>query len=236
MYNTIASREMAVSALSAIIGRTPLEIMTDSVAQGMPLDELSPPPVLPSGLPSDLLERRPDIRQAENLLISANHDIGSARALYFPNISLTGLFGAGHPELESLFTTPARMWMYGASLYMPLDIWRVRSQVDGATAGKRLAAAQYEKTVQQSFREIRDALIQQQQFAEITKSMTTLVTDLRKAVGLARARYDNGYSAYLEVLDAERSLFDAEINLALAKSNQLGGMVKVCLALGGGWK
>jgi multidrug efflux system outer membrane protein len=236
MHNAIASRDMAVSALSALIGRTPVEIMTDTVAKGMPLDKLSPPPVLPAGLPSDLLERRPDIRQAEHLLISSNYDIGAARALYFPSVSLTGLLGTGHPELESLFTNPSRMWMYGASVYLPLDIWRIYSQVEGTRASNRLAIAQYEKTVQQSFREIRDALTQQRQYAEITKSMTILVRDLRKAVELARTRYDNGYSAYLEVLDAERSLFDAEINLALAKSNQLNGMVKVCLALGGGWK
>ena len=237
LYSTLADRDAAVSALSVLLGRSPLAIMNDKVIKGPNLENKMPPvPILPSGLPSDLLERRPDIRQAEELLKASNFNIGVAKAAYFPTISLTGTLGYGHPDLSSLFTTPAQMWNYGGGVTLPLDIWRTDAQVKGAEANKRLAVAQYEKSVQTAFRELRDALTQQKQLAEVVRSMSVMVRDLRKAVELARARYDNGYSAYLEVLDAERSLFDAEINLANSKSAHLNSVVKVCMALGGGWK
>lgn len=236
LYATIADRDAAVSALSVLLGRTPLEIMSDQVQKGSSLKTKKPvQPILPAGLPSDLLERRPDIRQAEERLKAANFNIGVAKAAFFPSISLTGSLGYNHPDLNRLFTTPAELWSYSGGVTLPLDFWRTDAQVKGTEAQQRLAVAQYESSVQTAFREIRDALSQQKQLAEVVRSTSILVRDLRKSVELARTRYDNGYSAYLEVLDAERSLFQAEINLATAKSQHLTSLVRVCMALGGGW-
>jgi multidrug efflux system outer membrane protein len=199
------------------------------------LDALPTAPVFPSGLPSDLLERRPDIRAAEEALRAANCNIGAARAEFFPSISLTGLMGFASTELDTLLSGNARTWQLGGGLYLPLDFWRIQADVLGAEANRREALALYEQTVQNAFRELRDALSQQTRSADVAHSLEVMVDDLHKAVELARARYDNGYSAYLEVLDAERSLFNAELDLANARNGLLAGIVNVCLAMGGGW-
>ena len=237
LYRTRAALDAAEGALIAMVGRSPRDIMYGNAERGLALEAIPAPPVIPPGVPSDLLERRPDIMQAEQSLVAANANIGVARAAYFPTISLTGLFGIISPQLSELFNYPNRTWNYGATGSVPLlDFGRVSSNVDAAEAKQREALAQYEGTVQKAFKEIRDALAKQREATNIVESLERMVADLRVATDLARSRYDNGYSSYLEVLDAERSLFQSEMDLASARSDRLASVVNVCLSLGGGWE
>jgi len=237
LYGTRLGRDATESGLAALLGRSPRAIMTEgSIARGRELETMPTVPVLPAGLPSDLLERRPDIRAAEESLIAANFNIGAARAAFFPSISLTGLLGYASTELDTLFTGNARTWQLGGGLYLPLDFWRIQSNLRGSEARQREAVAVYEKTVQNAFREMRNALSQQSLYADMVRALESMVHDLDKAVVLAKTRYDNGYSAYLEVLDAQRSLFNSQLELAAVRSNHLVGIVNVCVALGGGWQ
>lgn len=237
LYRTRASVDAAEAALQALAGRSPRAIMDDRVKRGLALEELPAPPVIPAGVPSDLLTRRPDIIQAEQTLIAANADIGVARAAWFPSISLTAMFGVISSELHTLLSNPLQTWSYGATGTVPIvDFGRVLFSVEGAEARQREAAALYEKTVQEAFRDIRDALARQREADNIVRSLEKSVEQYRLARDLARSRYDNGYSSYLEVLDAERSLFQSEMDLASARSDRLTAVVNVCLALGGGWK
>ena len=218
LYQTRISRDAAESALEALLGRSPKDIMDGTVQRGMTLESIPTPPVIPAGVPSDLLERRPDIQQAEMAVKSANANIGVAKAAWFPAISLTGLFGVVSPELHTLMSNPLQTWSYGGAASVPLlDFGRVKYGVEAAEAKQRESLATYEKTVQGA-------------------SLERMVKELRLSVELANTRYDNGYSSYLEVLDAERSLFDSEMQLAAARSERLSSIVNVCLALGGGWK
>ncbi len=237
LYNTRVGRDAAESALAALLGRSPREILTEGTVQrGRAMDDMPTAPVFPAGLPSDLLERRPDLRTAEESLRAMNFNIGAARAAFFPSISLTGLLGFASTELDSLVAGNARTWQFGGGIYLPLDFWRIQSNLRGAEAQQREAVAYYQQSVQNAFREMRDALSQEEQYASVVRSLESQVSDLRRAVDLAKTRYDNGYSAYLEVLDAERSLFSAELDLASARNAHLSGIVNVCLAMGGGWE
>lgn len=236
LYQTRISRDAAESALAVLVGRSPREIMNGTMPRGLPLEAIPTPPVIPVGVPSDLLERRPDIRQAERTVEASNANIGVARAAWFPTISLTGLFGVVSPELHSLMSNPLQTWSYGGSATMPLiDFGRVGYNVEAAEGQQREALAAYEKTVQTAFQDMRDALTRQAEMSNVVASLERTVKELRLSVDLARLRYDNGYSSYLEVLDAERSLFDSELQLASARSERLTSIVNVCLALGGGW-
>ena len=237
LYKTRVGRDATESALAALLGRSPREILREgTVERGRAMDDMPTAPVFPAGLPSELLERRPDLRAAEENLRAMNFNIGAAKAAFFPNISLTGALGFASTELDSLLTGNARTWQFGGGLYLPLDFWRLQSNLHGAEAKQREAIAAYQQAVQNAFREMRDALSQEEQYANVVRSLESQVGDLRRAVELAKTRYDNGYSAYLEVLDAERSLFTAELELAVARNNHLSGIVNVCLAMGGGWE
>ncbi|MEG1610821.1 MAG: efflux transporter outer membrane subunit [Bilophila sp.] len=237
LYKIRVSRDAAESALATLTGRSPRAIMDGTIKRGLNVESIPKPPVIPAGVPSDLLERRPDIRQAELGMQAANANIGVAKAAWFPTISLTGLFGIVSPQLHSLLSNPLETWSYGGSATVPLlDFGRVKSNVEAAEAKQRESLAVYEKTVQAAFQDMRDTLNRQKESTNIVDSLERTVKDLRVAVDLARVRYDNGYSSYLEVLDAERSLFDSELNLASARSDRLTAIVNVCLALGGGWK
>lgn len=237
IYRTRVSLDAAESSLAVLIGRSPRDILDGIVQRGLALEKIPAPPVIPAGVPSDLLDRRPDVRQAEHALIASNANIGVAKAAWFPSISLTGAFGVISPELDLLFKNPSKTWGYGVNAQMPfLDFGRVSSGVRSAEAMQREALATYEKTIQSAFKDVRDALASQREATNIVESLERMVSDLRTARDLARTRYDNGYSSYLEVLDAERSLFQSEMDLASARSDRLSTVVNVCLALGGGWK
>ena len=226
----------AESALMVLTGRSPRAIFEQVPDRGLSIDELPSAPQLPAGLPSELLERRPDIVAAEAQLRAANYKIGVAKAAWFPSISLTGQLGTQSGSLDKLFTGASDMWAFGGSVSVPLlTFGRISSNVKISEAAMREALANYTLTVQQAFRDIRNALVIQQRTTDITDTLTIAVDNLRKAVALARLRYENGYASYLDVLDAERSLFDAEVQLANVRTSHLSSIVQVCMALGGGW-
>jgi len=218
------------NALSVLIGRNP-----GPVARGKPLEALVLPGV-PEGLPSEILERRPDIRQAELNLISANARIGAAKALYYPNISLTGLFGTASNSLDNLFTKPAELYSYGAGVVGPIFTGGgVAGQVRAAEARQQQILLAYQSAIRNAFLEVEDALIAGQKSRESLAAQEQRVAAMRDYSRLANLRYDNGYSDYLEVLDAERGLFSAELDYTSAKSDTYFALVDLYKTMGGGW-
>lgn len=218
------------NALSVLLGRNP-----GPIARGKGIEELGLPAV-PEGLPSDLLERRPDIRQAEQNLIAANARIGAAKAQYFPTISLTGAFGWSSRSLSSMFTGPAHTWSWAAAAVQPIFTGgAIYGQVKSAKAAQEEALFQYKKAVQNAFTDVDNALIDQKRLREQIEAQEKQVASLRTYAQVARLRYDNGYTSYIEVLDAERSLFDAELAYTQTKGNLFQALVNLYKAMGGGW-
>lgn len=224
------------TALAVLLGRSPRDIVSRPIDRGTAIQALTPPPAVPAGLPSDVLERRPDVRQAEQSLIAANARIGQARAAYYPSISLTALLGTESTSLSNLFTTPARVWQVGASAAQPIfDAGRTGSQVEQAQARERQLLAQYARTIQNAFRDTLDALVAQRKARETLDAEQARVVALDSAYKLAQLRYDNGVSSLLDVLDVERGLLDAELNRIEAQRAQLAATTDLFKALGGGW-
>jgi multidrug efflux system outer membrane protein len=183
------------------------------------------------------LERRPDIRQAEELLISANAQIGVARAAYFPTVSLTGLLGAQSRSLTNLFTGPARLWNFAPNLTTPIfRAGSLKAATRFTEAQKREFLENYNKTIQNAFREVSDSLIGYRKTAEQRAQQELLVTALRETDHLSRLRYQGGLDSYLQVLDAERNLFTGQLALAQLKRAELISVVQLYRALGGGWQ
>ncbi|OPY90261.1 MAG: Outer membrane protein OprM precursor [Syntrophus sp. PtaU1.Bin208] len=217
-------------ALSLLLGRNP-----GPIARGRGMDELVLPAV-PAGLPSDLLEKRPDIRQAEQTLIAANARIGAAKAQYFPSLSLTGFFGWASEDLSNLFSGPARVWSWGGTVTAPIFTGGyIMGQVKSAEAVQQQALFSYQKTIQTAFREVEDALVDQRRTREQLAAQQRQVDALRETSRFARIRYDNGYTSYIEVLDAERSLFSVELNYAQTQGVLFSALVNLYKAMGGGW-
>ena len=218
------------NGLSILLGRNP-----GPISRGQPLDRLGLPAV-PGGLPSELLARRPDLRQAEQLLISANALIGAARARYFPVISLTGLFGSVSPELGDLFSGPDKAWNFAANVSMPVfTAGAVRGQVQQAEAVQQQALFNYERAIQLAFREVEDSLVAHQKTRQALEMQARELKTVGNYVRLARKRYDNGYTSYIEVLDAERNLFNVELAYAQTRSALYSSLVNLYKAMGGGW-
>lgn len=225
------------ASLAVLVGRSPREIITEAMPRARDIRKLPAPPVLPEGLPSELLNRRPDLRAAEFLIMANNANIGVAKAQFFPSISLTGAFGTASAAFGHLFTYPAGMWSYGVTGSVPiLDFGRNWYNLKDAEARKQMAIAVYRKAVQNAFSDLRTALSAQRESDSIVKSMKAQVASLSRAAEIAKLQYDNGYTDYLTVLDAERNLFTAELQYATALSNRLNAVVSVCQALGGGWQ
>jgi multidrug efflux system outer membrane protein len=215
--------------LSVLLGRNP-----DRIVRG---DAHPSPPVPAAGLPSSLLDRRPDLREAEQNLVAANAQVGVAKANLFPSISLTALGGGVSTALSSLFSGPAWTWSAGADLSQPLlNPQRSLFQVDLANAQKRQALLEYQKSVQTAFQEVSDALIARQQDAEVQAAEESQVGAQRRANTIALARYRVGYASYFNVIDADRDLFNAELSLSAARLNTLLSVVQLYRALGGGWQ
>jgi multidrug efflux system outer membrane protein len=191
---------------------------------------------LPSGLPSGLLERRPDIRRAEALLAASDLRIQQARADYFPSVSLTGAYGTESAALSSLFTPAAAAWRFGAGLVQPLlALKAIESQVEAATARRDAVTVDYQQTVQNAFREVHDALVTNRSAAEVLAAETQRREQLRQALAVANLRYEAGRTSFLEVLDAQRTLLAAEtLRIAAARDSRLS-IVDFAKALGGGW-
>jgi multidrug efflux system outer membrane protein len=229
----IAAQE---NALSVLVGRSPRAIVEQPVERGGAIDALAVAPAIPSGLPSDLLERRPDVRQAEQALVAANARIGQAKAAYYPSISLTGTFGGESESLGNLLKSSARVWQFSAQAAQTVfDAGRTGSRVAAAQAREQQALAQYQSAIQNAFRETLDALVAQRKAREALEAEQSRVDALRSALRLAQLRYDNGVASLLDVLDAERGLLDAELNRLEAQRARLAATTDLFRALGGGW-
>jgi multidrug efflux system outer membrane protein len=218
--------------MNILLGHNP-----GGIARGAPLVEHKLRTSVPPGLPSSLMERRPDIRAAEQDLIAANADIGQAKAAFYPQVTLTGAYGFQTVALSDLFTAPARMWQFGPSVTFPLFTGgRLRGNLHLAKATFEESLARYQQTVQNAFREVSDALIAYQRTQEFYAKQQDLTQADRDAADLAAVRYQGGVTSYLEVLYNEQQLFDAELLLAQARRDELLSVVQLYSALGGGWE
>jgi multidrug efflux system outer membrane protein len=191
---------------------------------------------VPPGLPSDLVERRPDLRSAEQQLVAANADIGQAKAAFFPKITLTGFYGVQSVALSDLFSGGSKTWQFGPAVSVPLFTGgALRGNLKLAQARFAETVAQYQKTVQNAFREVSDSLIAYRRTREFRSRLEERTQANRNAAELANVRYEGGVTSYLEVLYNEQELFTAELNLAQARLDELLSVVQLYRALGGGW-
>jgi multidrug efflux system outer membrane protein len=217
--------------MSLLLGRNP-----DGVVRGRKFMEQEMPSEVPAGMPSSLLERRPDIRAAEQGLIAANANIGLARAAYFPQLSLSGVLGGQSTQLSSLFSGPHSTWSFVPQVSQPIFAGgRLKSNVRLAEAERASALVQYEKTIQTAFTEVSNALIAKQRTRESRLEQERLVTALQDRMRLAYIRYRGGVDTQLNALDADRDLFQAELALAQIRLSELLSVVQLYKALGGGW-
>jgi NodT family efflux transporter outer membrane factor (OMF) lipoprotein len=221
----------AEDALNLLLAKAPGE-----VARGPGLDQIASAPDLPAGLPSALLERRPDIRQAEDNLIAANAQIGAARALFFPDLTLTGFLGGQSQPLTQLFSGPARMASIAPSVLQPLFHAGLRSGVQLTEAQEREMLLTYQKTIYGALREVADALAVHSRTREQRAEEEKLVGALTESERLSNLRYRGGLDSYLQVLDAERNLFAGQLDLAQLRLLELESVVQLYRALGGGWQ
>jgi len=218
------------NALSVLLGRNP-----GPIPRGLTIDELALPAV-PAGVPSELLERRPDIRQAEQLLIAAHARIGVAKSLYFPTISLTGACGTASTDLSNLFTAASRTWNFGVPLSVPLfTAGRIGGEVKAAEAAREQAVFSYQSSIQNAFREVEDALIDRGKSGQRLEALARQLKALRNYSRLARMRYDEGYTSFLEVLDADRSLFNVELSYTSGQNTLFRSLINIYKSMGGGW-
>jgi len=219
------------NALSILLGRNP-----GPVPRGKTIHQLGLPAV-PAGLPSDVLANRPDIRQAEQNLIAANAQIGAAKALYFPTISLTGAYGFASSDLSNLFQGSARVWSYAGSFTGPIFTGgAITSQVKQAEAAQSAALFSYELTIQSAFAEAENTLVARSKLLEQVQAQGRLVRANSEYVRLARLQFDGGYSPYSTVLQAEQQLFPSELNLVQARAALFNSLVNLYKAMGGGWQ
>jgi multidrug efflux system outer membrane protein len=224
--------EQQENFISTLLGNNP-----SAIARGAKLTEQPHAPEVPVGLPSTLLERRPDIREAEGQLIAANAQIGVAKAAYFPQITLTASGVYQSSALTSLFTGPAGLWSFGGALAQPLFTGgRIRSNVKFTEARQQEAALVYQQTIQQAFRGVSDALVEYRKDREFREQQEQLASSAQDAAQLSETRYRGGAAGYLEVLTNETNYFDAELGLAQAQLNELLGLVRIYRNLGGGWQ
>jgi multidrug efflux system outer membrane protein len=222
----------AENALSLLLGGAPGDI-----ARGKPMDDFGLPPELAPGLPSSLLERRPDIREAEQRLISANAQIGAAKAYYFPQISLTGFLGGQSRALSDLFTGPARFWTITPGAVLPIfTANQVRVGVRLTESQQREMVITYQKTIYNAFREVSDALVRYERTREQRRQQDRLVHAQQETSRLSNLRYQAGMDSYLQVLDADRNLFQGRLALAQLRLGELLTYVELYRALGGGWQ
>jgi multidrug efflux system outer membrane protein len=224
--------EQQENLISILLGKNP-----ETVPRGENLTNQPHPPEVPPGLPSSLLERRPDIREAEQQLVAANAQIGVARAAYFPQISLSGAAGFQSAALTGLFSGPAGAWNFGASLAQPIfTAGRLRSNVRFTEAQQQAALLFYEQTIQGAFRNVSDALIASRKSTEFRIQEELLFQSAQDSARLSHMRYSGGVTGYLEVLTNETNAFSAELGLVQAQLNELLALVQLYKALGGGWQ
>jgi outer membrane protein, multidrug efflux system len=222
-------------AISVLLGHYP-----ESIRRGMPLAQQPLPPEVPPGMPSTLLERRPDIRQVEQDLITANAEIGVARAAFFPQIALTGSGGGAFGRstlLTGLMSSQIGIWSYGAQVSQPIFTGgALRGNLRLAESEQRQELIAYKQVIQLSFRDVSDALIGYQKLHQVRVAQEVTVKDLQDSVDTSLRRYRGGITTYLEVLEGQQSLFTAELTLAQARGNEYQSLVQLYKALGGGWQ
>jgi len=232
--------EQTENQITLLMGENPAGLTGENPAETVRVgsfDENALPPEVPAGLPSALLERRPDIRAAEQNLIAANADIGVAKAAYFPQLSLSGLIGGQTTQLSSLFNGPNRAWSFVPQLSQPIfTAGRLRSNVRLAEAQRHSAVVQYQKAIQTAFTEVSNALIAHQRVREAREKQESLVAVLEERKRLAYMRYQGGVDTQLNALDADRDLLQAKLDLRQIKLNELLSVVQLYKALGGGWQ
>ena len=217
--------------INFLLGRNP-----GPIPRGTALTEQYYPPSIPTGLPSTLLERRPDVQQAEQLLVAANADIGAAKALFFPTFSLTGALGGAARDLSNIADKRAAVWSVAGGIFQPIfQGWRLFWNYEATKARFEQTLAQYEKAAQNGFREVADALVTIEKLKDVRAEQEQNVAALRDAAELSRLRYDTGLANYLEILIADQQLFDAELELARTRGSELTGVVQLYRSLGGGW-
>lgn len=237
-YNLHTARmeeDLAFSALCLLLGRSPRQITEE---KGLSLPENSRLRVLdnvPDNLPMNLIEQRPDIRAAEYALMAAHFDIGVIRAQYLPSLTISGSFGWSAKNASQIGLTGASTWMYGGSVHLPLDFWSTRFQELMAEARCRELVSTYEKTVLTAFGDVRSAVARQQHLARAGQALENMIKELRKSSNIIRTRFHEGYSTYLEMLDAERSLFEAQLTREELLHSRVVAEVDLYMALGGGW-
>ena len=223
------------NAISILLGNYP-----QAVPRGRSLVEQALPPEVPPGLPSSLIERRPDIREAEQVMVAANAEIGVAKAQFFPQISLTGSGGGAFGRssaFSGLMSSQLGIWSYGAQVSQPIfTAGALRGNLRLAESQHQQALITYRQSIQQAFGDVSDALIGYQKFHEVRVRQESTVADLQESVRLSNMRYKGGTTTYLEVLDGQRSLFAAELTLAQARGTEYQSLVQLYRALGGGWK
>jgi len=227
-------RQIAIqeNLINYLLGRNP-----GPIARGAALTDQYSPPTIPTGLPSALLERRPDVQSAEQLLVAANANIGAAKALFFPTFSLSSALGGTSHDFSNIADKRAAIWSVSGGFLQPLfQGWRLFWNYEGTKARFDQALAQYEKAAQNGYREVADALVSIEKLKEMRVAEEAQVAALENSSRLSRLRYDAGYSNYLEILTADQQLFEAEIELARIRGQQLNGVVQLYRALGGGWQ
>ena len=218
------------NALSILLGRYP-----GHISRGKAIDKILSPDI-PSGIPSDILTNRPDIRQAEQNLIVANAQIGAAKALYFPTISLTGDFGYASADLSDLFKSPSRVWNYTGSITGPIfTAGAISGQVKQAEAARQAALYSYELSIQSAFSDVENALAARKKIDAQVKAQERLVRAGKEYARLAQIQYNGGYAPYATVLQAQQQLFPAELNYAQFRASLLASYVNIYKAMGGGW-
>ena len=224
-------RAIAEHQLAVLTGVLDLTVPVSDL-KGLPL-----PPMPPLGLPSTILEARPDVQQAEQQLVAASANIGVAKAALYPTISLTGSFGGSSALLSNLLKSGARVWTLGLDLALPIfDSGRLNSKVDQITAKQKQALATYTETIQTAFKETNDALVNVRQYHEREQILENAKVASTKALDIAKTRYKSGYSAYLDVLEAERNQNDISLSYVQARQARLIASVDLIKALGGGWQ
>jgi len=223
------------NAISILVGDYPHD-----VARGLPLVEQSLPPEVPPGLPSSIIERRPDIREAEQILIASNAEIGVAKAQFFPQIALTGSGGGSFGRssaFSSLMASQVGIWSYGAQVSQPIFTGgALRGNLRLAKSQNQQALIAYRQTIQHAFGDVSDALIGYEKLHQVRLRQQETVSDLEETVRISTLRYKGGTTAYLEVLDGQRSLYGAQLTLASARGDEYRSLVQLYKALGGGWQ
>jgi multidrug efflux system outer membrane protein len=222
---------LAENALSLLLGRPP-----GPIERAGTLSDEQIAPEVPVGLPASLLERRPDVLAAEQLLVASNANVGAAKALFFPTISLTGLLGTISGDFGDLLKADSNVWQVSPSLFAPIfQGGRIRRNYDAAKARFEQAAAQYRKAALNSYREVANAIVSVRKLAEARRELEDGVEALTNAAALSRSRYDAGLASYLEILNADQQLFDQELQLAQVRGEEMRSFVELYRALGGGW-